>query len=58
MAAGAADRQKNALMAADLKKRGIYHGKRQGPGPSHNNMPVNEAGSAAYRRLQKAKKKS
>lgn len=51
MAAGAADRAKNAAMAADLKRRGIYHGKRQGPGPRHNNIPVNEPGSAAYRRL-------
>lgn len=55
MATGSADRAKNSKMAADMVKAGIWHGKRQGPGPKHNNLPVNEPGSAAYRRLQKSK---
>lgn len=48
---GAAEnRTKNSKMAADLVKRGIWHGKRttQTHAPA---IPVNEAGSAAYRRL-------
>jgi hypothetical protein len=50
---GAAEnRTKNSKMAADLVKRGIFHGKRV-TSPHHNNIPVNETGSAAYRRLQK-----
>jgi len=53
MASGAADRQKNSKMAADLVKRGIYHGKRLTKGLS--GIPANEAGSAAYRRLQRSK---
>lgn len=52
--AGAADRTKNSKMAADLVKRGIYHGKRMTK-PNHNNDPVNAAGSAAYRRLMAKK---
>lgn len=32
------------------KARGIFHGKRLST-PHHNNVPVDEAGSAAYRRL-------
>lgn len=55
MAAGSADRAKNSKMAADLVKRGIYHGKRLTKGLS--NIPANEAGSAAYRRLMKGKQK-
>ncbi len=48
---GAAEnRTKNSKMAADLVKRGIYHGKRLTKGLS--NIPPNESGSAAYRRLQ------
>ena len=54
--AGSADSAKNQKMAADLLKRGIWHGKRT-TSPHHNNMPVNQTGSAAYRRLQKGKKK-
>lgn len=53
---GAAEqRNKSAKMAADLVKKGIYHGKRTTT-PHHNNIPVNEPGSAAYRRLQRSKK--
>lgn len=48
-------RAKSAKMAADLAKRGIYHGKRTTT-PHHNNIPVNEPGSAAYRRLMKSKR--
>lgn len=48
--AGKASSAKNSAMAADLKKRGIYHGKRLTKGLS--NIPTNEAGSAAYRRLR------
>jgi hypothetical protein len=44
-------RAKNAKMAADLVKRGIYHGKRQSKGLT--NIPnLNDVGSAAYRRLK------
>lgn len=43
---------KDKKMAADLKARGIYHGKRLTI--THAPIiPVNEAGSAAYRRLRK-----
>lgn len=50
---GAAEnRAKSSKMAADLKARGIFHGKRTTT-PHHNNLPVDEAGSAAYRRLKK-----
>lgn len=46
---GAAEnRTKNSKMAADLVKRGIWHGKRLTKGLS--NIPPNEPGSAAYRR--------
>lgn len=55
MAAGSADRAKNSKMAADMVKRGIFHGKRTTT-PHHNNMPVDEAGSAAYRRMNARKK--
>lgn len=53
MASGAADRAKNSKMAADLVKRGIYHGRRMTKGLT--NVPANEAGSAAYRRRQRSK---
>jgi hypothetical protein len=50
-------RAKNAKMAADLVKRGIYHGKRQSKGLS--NIPnMNDVGSAAYRRLKGYKGKA
>jgi hypothetical protein len=45
-------RTKSAKMAADLVKRGIWHGRRMTT-PRHNNYPVDEAGSAAYRRLMR-----
>lgn len=53
---GAAEqRNKSSKMAADMVKKGIFHGKRT-TAPHHNNIPVNEPGSAAYRRLQRSKK--
>lgn len=54
MAAGSADRAKNSKMAADLVKRGIWHGRRMTKGLS--NIPAQEPGSAAYRRMQNKKK--
>jgi hypothetical protein len=51
----AENRAKNAKMAADLKERGIYHGKRLTVGLS--NIPkLTDVGSAAYRRLQASKR--
>lgn len=51
---GAAEnRQKNSKMAADLVRRGIFHGKRTtraNPG-SGGIPPLTDVGSAAYRRL-------
>lgn len=46
---------KDKRMAADLRARGIYHGKRLTStlAPA---IPVNEPGSAAYRRLVNKKK--
>lgn len=38
--------------AKRMREAGIYHGKRT-TSPRHNNNPVDEAGSAAYRRLRK-----
>lgn len=47
---------KDKQMAAHLKARGIHHGKRQGPGTLCPPVPpIGEAGSAAYRRLQRKK---
>lgn len=46
------NRAKSAKMAADLKARGIFHGKRTTT-PHHNNIPTDAAGSAAYRRLKR-----
>lgn len=48
--------EKDKKMAADLKARGIYHGKRQ-TSTNAPIIPVNEPGSAAYRRLNKNKNK-
>jgi len=45
---------KDKKMAADLKSRGIYHGKRVTSSCAPI-LPVNEAGSAAYRRFQRKK---
>lgn len=53
---GAAEnRAKNSKMAADLKARGIYHGKRLTKGLS--NIPENLPGSAAYRRLMERRRR-
>jgi hypothetical protein len=46
---------KDAKMAADLKARGIYHGRRMTTTLAPP-IPVKEAGSAAYRRLQRKKR--
>lgn len=48
---GASERRvKDQKMAADLIKRGYYHGKRQSKGL--DNVPkMTEHGSAAYRRM-------
>lgn len=48
-------RLKDAKMAADLKAKGIYHGRRMTTTMAPS-IPVNEPGSAAYRRLQRKKK--
>ena len=54
---GAGERRtKDAAMAADLVRRGIYHGKRQTSSLAPPVPPQGEAGSAAYRRLQNKKK--
>lgn len=46
---------KDKEMAADLRKRGIWHGKRQ----TSSNVPgwpaMTDVGSAAYRRLRRIK---
>ena len=47
--AGTERRTKNQSMAADLLKRGYYHGRRMGKGLS-NIPPLTDTGSAAYRR--------
>lgn len=51
----AEQRAKNAKMAADLKERGIYHGKRiTSPYPnSGGSTMVNQPGSSKYQRLMK-----
>lgn len=49
----AANKEKNQRMAADLVRRGYYHGRRATVGLSA--FPVDEPGSAAYRRLQRKK---
>lgn len=52
---GAAEQRKRSqAMAADLLRRGFYHGKRASKGLS--NIPnVADRGSAAYRRMMAAK---
>jgi hypothetical protein len=53
---GASQRAKDAAMAADLKARGIWHGRRMSKGLT--NIPnLTDVGSAAYRR-RKASPKS
>lgn len=42
----------SAAWAKSMKERGIWHGKRITT-PHHNNVPVDAAGSAAYRRMRK-----
>jgi len=49
---GAAEnRAKNQAMAAHMLRKGIYHGKRTTTTHAPA-IPVNETGSAAYRRLK------
>ena len=46
--------QKDKQMAANLKAKGIYHGKRMGSGTLCPPIPpLGEPGSAAYRRLMR-----
>lgn len=46
--------KKDQEMAADLAKRGIFHGRRFAPWSQGINYPsLNEVGSAAHRRLNK-----
>jgi hypothetical protein len=45
--------EKDRQMAANLRANGIFHGKRQGSGTNAPSIPVNEPGSAAYRRIQR-----
>jgi hypothetical protein len=46
-----ANRRKDQEMAADLVKRGIYHGTRHAPWNEGINYPrLTDVGSAAYRR--------
>lgn len=47
--------EKDREMAAQLRAQGIYHGRRMGPGTNAPAIPVNEPGSAAYRRLMRKK---
>jgi len=56
---GAAEqRQKSSKMAADLVKRGIYHGRRMtSPYPNSGGLTmVNAAGSSRYQRLIKRRR--
>lgn len=46
---------KDSKMAADLAKRGIYHGKRQTSTLAPPVPKISDVGSAAYRRLQAKK---
>lgn len=45
------NRAKNSKMAADLVKRGYWHGRRFSKGLSNIPDATKETGSAAYRRL-------
>lgn len=50
------NRAKSSKMAADLKAKGIFHGRRMTT-PLHNNYPKpNEVGSAAYRRAERSRR--
>lgn len=46
---------KDKKMAADLKSRGIYHGKRLTSSTAPPVPPSGEPGSAAYRRIMRKK---
>jgi len=48
-------KKKNSAMAADLIRRGFPHGKRMTTTKAPPVPPINEPGSAAYRRLQNKK---
>lgn len=54
----AEQRAKNAKMAADLVRRGIFHGKRlTSPAPnSGGTTMVNQPGSSKYQRLMRKKR--
>lgn len=48
--------EKDRQMAAELRDKGVYHGRRMGPGTLAPPVPpLGEAGSAAYRRLMRKK---
>lgn len=53
---GASERRnKSQANAADLLRRGFWHGRRQSK-PTHSNYPnLTDVGSAAYRRLQQSR---
>lgn len=53
--AAAERRQASQRMVAHLAKRGYPHGRREST-PNHNNIPVDQVGSAAYRRLMAKKR--
>lgn len=48
---------KDRKMAADMKARGIFHGKRTTSSMAPPVPPIGEPGSAAYRRLMNKKRK-
>lgn len=52
----AKNRERSQAAAAYLVKIGVYHGMRRTTPNPHNNYPVNEPGSAAYRRRQRKEK--
>lgn len=55
---GAAEqRAKSAKMAADMKAKGVFHGKRQSVTHAPPVPAMNDVGSAAYRRMQQSKRK-
>jgi hypothetical protein len=47
----AENRNRSQAAAAHMIAMGIFHGMRRAKPNPHNNYPVNEPGSAAYRRL-------
>ena len=53
----AARSDKDKRMSADLRARGIYHGRRMTSTLAPPVPPQGESGSAAYRRLMKKKNK-